>query len=487
MTYQVASFSGLISPFDLMHYAFIVFIIIMIIISKKYKHTTLITWLGSFFIGFPLIALSIIYISDPYISPLSYYTIIFAIFFEPIGILLVTILSLMYRKKKNKLLTHIRAPSLIKSFPIDRELIFISYATVDSDFFQIPRITRILTSYPEVNEILYWESDMHDDIYQYMDENLKQSKVVLLFCTKNSLYSEAVKMEWRSALKLDKKIIPIFVKPEDIPALLSTKLGIQFKESDPYTSIEEIYQMILKKLEIESLREFTKYIVPKWITETDFEELNPETIKKSLIFDSDINSEDLGIEIGAILQDNNFFVPGLKDLREPKKAKKKKLIQITFNEEFNQFSCFAELKDDQEDISLDVKIQRISENLNKVFINAMGKREWVLNEILKDINLKLIDLKSINELIRDYSEKIVSLLSQIEDIEKFLRRNLGSEVKQIEEIITQYNENMIDKEQFILKGTQIVGKNFITVFIRNLNLILKERKKEKPKVPLLKI
>lgn len=491
-----------IRTFDLIQYVFIFLLIVMIInsVKQKFRHTIKITLLifvvvyvifPLIFYGQPLLLLHFANISPGYIDlffgeilPISsYYSMLFYVIYYPIVTLFVVILSSIYSNKKKKILKHIRAPSLIKSFPIDRELIFISYATVDSDFYQIPKLTRILTNYPEINEILYWESDMKDDIYKFMDENLKQCKVVLLFCSKNSLYSEAVKMEWRSALKLEKKIIPIFVEPDDIPALLSTKLGIQFKESDPYTSIEDIYQMVLKKLEVRSFREFTRFIIPKWITEQDFEEQNFDTIEKSIVFDSDISSKELGKNIAFILQDSNFFVPGLQNVGDSKKKKDK--IVVTDAKDLNQFNCFAELKDDPEDIALSVRFQRISENLTKVFIKARGKRDWVLNEILKDINQQMIDFKSTNELLRDNLEKIASLLSQIGDVKKFLRKNLGPDIKQVENLISQYNEEMIEKEDFIVKGTQLAGKKFITVFIKNIPLILKESKKvQTKKTPL---
>ncbi|MHA2289482.1 MAG: toll/interleukin-1 receptor domain-containing protein, partial [Promethearchaeota archaeon] len=143
------------------------------------------------------------------------------IFILPAVIL--TILASVLRRKNLKDQVSIRAPKSAITFPIERELIFISYATADSEYFQIPRLTKILASYPEIDEILYWESDMHDDIYRYMDMNLKRCKIVLLFCSKNSLYSDAVNMEWSSALKLNKKILPVFIEPEEIPALLTTK------------------------------------------------------------------------------------------------------------------------------------------------------------------------------------------------------------------------------------------------------------------------
>ena len=67
-------------------------------------------------------------------------------------------------------------------------------------------------------------------------------------------------------------ILPNFIDEEFIPALLTTKLGIQFNTEDPYDSIEKIYQLILKKLELPSIREYCKYLVSSAVTEEGFEE-----------------------------------------------------------------------------------------------------------------------------------------------------------------------------------------------------------------------
>ncbi|MFX1311061.1 MAG: TIR domain-containing protein [Promethearchaeota archaeon] len=388
--------------------------------------------------------------------------------------LLITIISARISHKKKKQPTRIRAPKEIAPIPIDRELIFISYATVDSNLFQIPKLTKILLSYPEIDEVLYWESDMHDDIYQYMDDNLKLAKVVLLFCSKNSQYSEAVKMEWRAALKLDKKIIPIFIEADHIPALLTTKLGVQFDEKDPYTSIEEIYQMILQKLEIESFRDFTKYLMLKKINEIEFDKMNPESIEKSVILDSDIPSHELADELAYIIQDSNFFI--LKKQLKAEKKKKKEVQEVS-EEEFIKFNGFAELKDDKEDIGLYITIQRVSDKVSKIFLKAKGQREWVLNEILNSLNLKCMDLKDTNEIIRSYSEKVQSLMDQIKEVDKFLRKYLGSEYKKVDKLVGQYKNNEIGKEEFIIKGSQLVGKEFITVFIKNIPAIIQASKK----------
>lgn len=128
--------------------------------------------------------------------------------------------------------------------------VFISYATEDSKKFEVSIIANNLIKYPLIEKVLYWEEDLHDDIYDYMDANLGKCDIFLLFCSPNALKSDAVKMEWQAALKIKKKIIPVFVREEDIPTLLSTKLGVQFNESDTDDTIKSIYDLILKKLEI---------------------------------------------------------------------------------------------------------------------------------------------------------------------------------------------------------------------------------------------
>ncbi len=129
-------------------------------------------------------------------------------------------------------------------------LAFVSYATVDSGFFEVRKISEKLKKYPRIGNILYWEEALKDDIYDFMNNNLEKCDVFLIFCSMNSKTSEAVQMEWKAALKLKKRIIPIFQAENTIPALLSTKLGVQFNKDDIEGTIEQIYKLILKKLDL---------------------------------------------------------------------------------------------------------------------------------------------------------------------------------------------------------------------------------------------
>ncbi len=129
-------------------------------------------------------------------------------------------------------------------------LVFVSYATVDSGHFQISKISEKLKKYPRIGDILYWEEALKDDIYDYMNINLEKCDIFLIFCSDNSKSSEPVQMEWKAALKLKKPIIPIFQDEHCMPALLSTKLGVQFRKDDINGTIEQIYKLISKKLDL---------------------------------------------------------------------------------------------------------------------------------------------------------------------------------------------------------------------------------------------
>ncbi len=130
-------------------------------------------------------------------------------------------------------------------------IIYLSYSTLDSNKFSIASIAHKLESLPEIEKMLFWEEDMNDDIIEYMDENIAKCDVFLLFCSQNALNSEPVKMEWQSALKLKKKIIPVFINESDIPPLLSSKLGILFDKNNVDKTKMDLYYLIKRKLQIE--------------------------------------------------------------------------------------------------------------------------------------------------------------------------------------------------------------------------------------------
>ena len=127
-------------------------------------------------------------------------------------------------------------------------LVFISYATKDTDIFQIPRISEGLTVYKEIDDVLYWQEDVEDNIIEYMNENLNKCDVVILFCSPNAMDSTSVKKEWTAADASDKPLIPVFTNPKYIPTLLKTRKGVQINDVfDVQENIKQLYKLIKKK------------------------------------------------------------------------------------------------------------------------------------------------------------------------------------------------------------------------------------------------
>jgi len=151
---------------------------------------------------------------------------------------------------KNKIIFSPSAVSPISTIPTSKKiLIFISYATKDADWYKIKEISTALTNYNEIKKVLYWQEDMKDNIFEYMDENLGKCDVMLLFCSPSALKSKPVIKEWTAADSMEIPIIPIFFSPDHIPPLLKSRLGFQFIPFEFEENVKKIFELIIKKSE----------------------------------------------------------------------------------------------------------------------------------------------------------------------------------------------------------------------------------------------
>jgi len=128
--------------------------------------------------------------------------------------------------------------------------IFLSYSTLDTDYFQISKVVRRLELYPEISEVLFWEVDSKQNIVEFMEETLKKTNVFVLFCSENSIKSRAVKDEWQSAFQLRKeglmKMVPVYKEEEHLPYLLKPMLNVKFTGDDFEGFIQKLYEEILR-------------------------------------------------------------------------------------------------------------------------------------------------------------------------------------------------------------------------------------------------
>jgi hypothetical protein len=143
--------------------------------------------------------------------------------------------------------------SKIAGFQKKGIIVFISYATKDADFFKIKEISEDLSKFDDVDDVLYWQEDMKDNIIKYMNENLGKCDIFILFCSPNALNSEPVEKEWTAAEIMKKPIIPIFLKPDHIPPLLKAKEGIQYDAFDKKKNLQKLYEIINKQISKDSM------------------------------------------------------------------------------------------------------------------------------------------------------------------------------------------------------------------------------------------
>ncbi|MFX0077418.1 MAG: toll/interleukin-1 receptor domain-containing protein, partial [Candidatus Hermodarchaeota archaeon] len=125
-------------------------------------------------------------------------------------------------------------------------VVFVSYATKDADFFKIKEVAEKLSKIQDIDDVLYWQENMKDNIIKYMNENLGKCDVFLLFCSPNALKSGPVEKEWTAAEILGKPIIPVFLKAEHIPPLLKSKTGIQYDAFDRERNLRNLQEIIKK-------------------------------------------------------------------------------------------------------------------------------------------------------------------------------------------------------------------------------------------------
>ncbi len=145
-------------------------------------------------------------------------------------------------------------PPLIEQLPeispVDKFNIFLSYSTLDSQYFQIEKIVELLEQYPEIGKIYYWEADSKENIVEFMNETLKKINVFILLCSENSLKSKAVNDEWQAAFQMRKegllKIIPVYEQQDHIPNILWHLLNVKYTKDDFKGFLENLHREILR-------------------------------------------------------------------------------------------------------------------------------------------------------------------------------------------------------------------------------------------------
>jgi len=128
--------------------------------------------------------------------------------------------------------------------------VFLSYSTLDADYFEISRIVRRLELYSEISKVFFWEADSGENIVSFMEQTLQKTNAFVLFCSERSTKSQAVEDEWQAAFQLRKeglmKIVPVYEKDEHLPYLLKPILNVKFSKDNFDAFIQKLYEEILR-------------------------------------------------------------------------------------------------------------------------------------------------------------------------------------------------------------------------------------------------
>ncbi len=185
---------------------------------------------------------------------------------------------------------------------------------------------------------------------------------------------------------------------------------------------------------------------PKPISRKEYEEKVEFMEEKKIIIDSNLKPSDLENIIAKKFQECNFAL-----LQQMKDAQSQTLTKV---------EGFAQGLYDKQDVALSVVVKQV-ESGSQLVVKAMSDRAEKITDLLKDFNSKLDDIKSDTELIKEYSSNMEDLFDRIDDLERFLIENLGSDFIQIKYAYQQYKEGKITKKELVKEGFKGLGKIFV--------------------------
>lgn len=203
-------------------------------------------------------------------------------------------------------------------------------------------------------------------------------------------------------------------------------------------------------------------LTPKEISKQDFDKKVEFMEDKKLIIDSDLDPSELEERIANIINNCNFAM--LQQLQENK------------TEDFQKFEAFAEGLYDKQDVALSIAVKKVkgaaekgakkgSKKGSKIVIKAMSDREEKVIDLLKDFNVKLDDIKSDTELIKEYSAQLENIFDKTKDLETFLIDKLGSDFQNIKHAFQSYKAGEMTKAGLVKEGLKMIGKKFIKKII----------------------
>jgi len=362
-------------------------------------------------------------------------------------------------------------------------IVFVSYNNKDAKMFKISEIAKKLRDFTGIGDVLYYEQESYDNFVKFMNDNIGKCDVLLLFCSPNSLNSSFVEKEWTAADALGKPIIPMFFKPEYIPPLLSSRVGVELDPNNFKRNIQEIYNIILKKCssKIESM--------PKKATKKPIETELPTSSQKTgmkmcikcntflALQGSDycVNCKPSGTNIGqSQISEQQSQVSGgaqqqsfSSDVDKPEKPEimdKLSTIEKDVKDIKKQTTLIIENQlNHYEDLTNKLEnLNRRRDNLNYRVIELQSKGDLTkIDEVQQEIEQLGFEIKDLIMNVQDtvdvIAENAIKILEKQDLTEEFLKKYLASDWDKIRISWKEYREGNINKKELIKKIIKTAG------------------------------
>ncbi len=194
---------------------------------------------------------------------------------------------------------------------------------------------------------------------------------------------------------------------------------------------------------------------PKSISKEEFDKKVGSMEKQQLIIESSLDASELEAKIAEVIKNCNFAM--LQDMKASQ------------DNSFTKLEAFAEGLYDKQDVALSVAVRKV-ESGTELVIEAMSDRAEKVTDLLRDFNVKLDDIKSDVELIKEYSPQIELILDKQEDMEAFLKARLAKDWEKVKGIWQNYKDGKINKAELIKSGIKLIGKKFVKKIVGRVYL-----------------
>ncbi len=126
--------------------------------------------------------------------------------------------------------------------------IFMSFNPKDIKLFKIKEVATALKNYPEIKNILYWQHEMNENVFEFTENNIDKFDLMIIFCSKLALSSASIKNQWISAAENKKPIIPVYLNLDHIPPIIKQNEGLFYDLYDFNKNVQRLRYLILKTI-----------------------------------------------------------------------------------------------------------------------------------------------------------------------------------------------------------------------------------------------